>query len=509
MPEITIDLNGVLKLLSNLKPDKAAGPDDIKPLVLKELRHEIAPIICLLFERSLATGELPTDWTKARVSPLFKKGDKADPANYRPISLTCILCKVMEHIIASNLTRHLNNNKILYELQHGFREQRSCETQLIQLVEDLSRQLIQGNQVDLVLLDFSKAFDKVNHLKLLFKLAQHGVRGNTLKWIKSFLVGRTQAVVLDGESSDEVPVNSGVPQGSVLGPLLFLLYINDLPEDIQSQVRLFADDTAVYLAVRNSSDANILQADLDKLEIWERTWDMEFNPSKCQVLHINRSKQPIHSRYTLHGQTLESVDSAKYLGVHISKDLTWNTHVSNITSNAYKTLGFIKRNVNTANQSVRELAYKTFVRPQLEYASTVWCPPTKVNIDRVEMIQRRAARWVKSNYSTYDSVTKMLNSLGWRSLEQRRFDARLIMFYKIVYGLVAVPLPPYFERPLRITRHMHSLSFRQIHASATYYQFSFFPMSIVLWNRLPEDLVLLTDLDSFKQGVSKITHSLP
>ena len=198
-----------------------------------------------------------------------------------------------------------------------------------------------------------------------------------------------------------------------------------------------------------------------------------------------------------------------FLGVHLSKDLPWNTHVNNITSTAYKTLGFVKRNVNTTNQSVRELAYKTLVRPQLEYASNVWSPSTKVNIDKIEMTQRRAAHWVKSNYSSYDSVTEMLHDLGWRSLEQRRHDARLIMFYKIVYGLVAIQLPSYFEHPMKITRYMHSLSYRQIHTAANYCQYSFFPMSIVLWNRLPEDVVLLSDLDSFKHAVSKITHSFP
>ena len=217
--------------------------------------------------------------------------------------------------------------------------------QLIQLIEDLGRQLVQGKQIDLVLLDFSKAFDKVNHLKLLFKLSQHGVKGNTLNWIRAFLLGRTQAVVLEGERSSEVPVTSGVPQGSVLGPLLFLLYINDLPQNIQSQVRLFADDTAVYLTVSSFKDVNILQADLDTLQEWERTWDMEFNPGKCQVLQITRSKQPLQPQYTLHGQVLESVDSAKYLGVTISQDLNWNNHINNIIGKANRTFGFVKRNV--------------------------------------------------------------------------------------------------------------------------------------------------------------------
>ena len=237
----------------------------------------------------------------------------------------------MEHIIASQLTKHFNRSNILYDLQHGFRERTSCETQLI---EDLGRTMTRDKQTDLILINFSKAFDKVNHLKLLYKLQVHCVQGKALKWIESFLVGRSQTEVLDGESSDELPVLSGAPQGSVLGPVLFLLYIYDLPDSLQSQVRLFADDTAVYLTVHGQEDAAKLQNDLDILQEWERVWDMEFNPYKCQTLHITRSRRPFNSTYTMHGQVLDSVDSARYLGVDIASDLHFSQHVNGTTSNA-------------------------------------------------------------------------------------------------------------------------------------------------------------------------------
>ena len=193
MPQISISLAGILKIPAGLDPSKTTGPDVIKPVVLRSLKDQVhvAPILQIIFQQSLNTGQIPSDWKKAIVTPPFKKGDKCDPANYRPVSLTCICCKLMEHIIASNLTKHLKNHSILY-VQHGFRGRRSCETQMIQLIDEIARGLSSGRQTDFILLDFSKAFDKVSHTKLLFKLHQHGITRNNLSWIKAFLLGHSQ-----------------------------------------------------------------------------------------------------------------------------------------------------------------------------------------------------------------------------------------------------------------------------------------------------------------------------
>ena len=219
-------------------------------------------------------------------------------------------------IIASHLVKHFDKHDLLYDLQHGFRDKRSCDTQLSMLFEDLAKNTSAGKQTDLILLDFSKAFDKVNHSKLIWKLHQYRIRGNALSWIRAFLgtCNRSQTVVIEFEESGSVPVSSGVPQGSVLGPILFPAFINDLPEKLASQVRLFADDTAVYLAIGCLDDGKMLQNDLDKLSLWESQWDMEFNPSKCQVVWVTTVRKAINTVYTLHGQILEVVTSARYLG---------------------------------------------------------------------------------------------------------------------------------------------------------------------------------------------------
>ena len=224
MPEITVTTAGVKKLLERLKPRKATGPDNIPACFLQSAASELAGMLTFIFQQSLDSGDTPKDWREANVVPIFKKGDCSKPANYRPVSLTAICCKQLEHIIVSNTLQHLNDHNILTDNQHGFRRGRSCETQLIITTDDFARSLDKSAQIDVAVLDFSKAFDKVPHQRLLSKIEYYGVRGNTNRWIASFLRGRCQRVVVDGSSSGPSNVISGVPQGSVLGPLLFLLY---------------------------------------------------------------------------------------------------------------------------------------------------------------------------------------------------------------------------------------------------------------------------------------------
>ena len=413
MSDISIAAEGIVKPVVGLNPHKAPGPDKFKPIVLQTLHKELAPILQLIFQRSVDTGKLPDIWKEANVSPIFKKGKMSFLSNYRPISLTCVLCKVLEHIVASSVAKHFTELDILYDLQHGFLEKRSCETQLIMLDDELAKNMQMGKQTDLIFLDFSKAFDKIVHEKFLLKLHQYGIRGDTLNWIKDFLDNRKQTVVINGINSDEVPVSSGVPQGSVLGTILFLAYINDLSEQVKSRVRLFADDTAMYLAISSTTEGQVLETDLACLERWEKVWDMQFNPSKCQVLHITRKVKPLNTKSILHNVDLESASAAKYLGITIADDLPWSPHIDNttISQKANQTLGFLKRNTLVHNKDLKSVAYKTLVRPQLEYASTVWYPHHGKDINKVEAVQRRAARWATRDYKYTSSVTAMLKDI--------------------------------------------------------------------------------------------------
>ena len=512
MSNISVDRNGVLKLLNKLNPNKASGPDNINARILKECSGELADILTIIFDLSLHTGEVPSDWRNAFVAPIYKKGDKYDPANYRPVSLTCISCKILEHIIVSNIMRHVNQFNILTDIQHGFRKKRSCETQLVQFFHDLANNLDGGKrrkhlQTDVLVMDFAKAFDKVPHKRLMHKLNFYGIRGNTSKWIEAWLNNRSQVVVLDSTSSDSAPVVSGVPQGSVLGPVLFLLFINDLPLGISSSVRLFADDCVLYRNISSYADCLQLQEDLSKLQHWEKTWLMKFNVSKCQVMRVSRHRAGniINHDYLLNGQTLEVVDSTKYLGVTFNSNLDWSTHISNVSSKATRTLGFLRRNLAFAPQQTKAMAYKTLVRPQVEYASPVWAPYTQVNVQKIEKVQRTAARWVSRRWRKTSSVDDMLSNLSLDTLEHRREVSSLCLFYKMHNDLVSIDRDKYLSPKTRLirTRQSHPFQYNRPSPNTDCFKYSFFPRVVPVWNGLYESTASCTTVDSFKHACSR------
>jgi hypothetical protein len=505
VPHITINRNGLLKLLKDINVHKATGPDNISGMLLKTVCEEVVDSLAIIFQSSLDSGKLPSAWKEAYITPLYKKGDKSMASNYRPVSLTSICCKLLEHVVHSNVISHLDRHGLLSDKQHGFRKERSCESQLITTIQDLADSLNAGGQVDAILLDFSKAFDKVPHQRLLTKVQNCGVTGSLLCWISDFLSDRTQSVVLEGQHSSPTPVTSGVPQGTVLGPLLFLIYINDMPSCVSSTPRLFADDCLLYRTIHSKSDSEILQQDLDNLQEWENNWLMEFNADKCEVIRITKKRKPILSSYTIHGTVLSEVNTAKYLGVNISSDLSWNKHIDITCKKANNTLGFLRRNTYNCSQNVKETCYKSLVRPITEYASTVWDPYTQTNISKLEQVQRRSARYVTGDFRRTSSVTAMLNNLSWETLQQRREHAKVTIMYRIIYHLIAIPIEPYLIKSNSSQVRGHNMRYLVPHSRILLHKASYFPSTIRLWNALPSNVVAATTIEGFKSRLHATT----
>ena len=466
-------------------------------------------MLTLIFQASLSQACVPDDWKQALVAPIFKKGDKSTPANYRHISLTSVCCKIMEHIMHSQIMQHMEDLNILSDAQHGFRKRRSCETQLLLTLQDLSSALDYGEQIDAILLDFSKAFDKVPHEHLAVKLKHYGISGNVLTWIKSFLSNRSQQVQVEGVQSKPAPVTSGVPQGSVLGPLLFLVYINDMPSKVQSTTRLFADDSLLYRKIKSPEDAQILQNDLNALQEWETTWKMSFNPDKCEVLRITRKRTPTQADYSIHGHQLALVKTGKYLGVTLASDLSWKPHVDSRTKSANNSLAFLRRNLSSCPKDIKLQCYKSLVRPVLDYASAAWDPHTQACIQELEAVQRRAARFITGNYRTTSSTSQMIADLGLPTLELRRQHSKLLMMYRITYGLLDIPATDPLRRSITSTRGrgLEDMDGAVVRYWIPYcrtdtYRHSFFISGARLWNQLPKHLTVLQTPESFREGLA-------
>ena len=343
-----ITTEAVRKKLLKLEPNKSPGPDKHHPFILKQLAHHVDTPLKLIFSKSLEEGKLPPKWKEAHVTPIYKKGDKHNPSNYRPVSLTSVVCKVMEMVVRDWLVDHMTKNSLFSGFQHGFIKGRSCATNLITVLDAWTEAMEDGISVDSIYLDLANAFDTVSHKKLLQKLWSYGIRGSIHRWIEDFLTERLQRVLINGNPSEWNRVTSGVPQGSVLGPILFVVFVNDLPEVTSSTAQMFADDTKLYRHVDTIEDQQHLQKDLDELVKWAETWKMKFNASKCKVLHIGRTN-PQHEYTMREGSettTLEVTALEKDLGIYVDPEMKFSQHIENQVNKANRIL-WLEGRLNT------------------------------------------------------------------------------------------------------------------------------------------------------------------
>ena len=411
--------------------NKSPGSDDLHPKLLFELRNQLVSPLTKLFKLSLETGIVPQEWKEARVSPLFKKGLKDKPENYRPVSLTSIIGKIIESIVKDNLVGHLDRHNLIRNSQHGFTKNRSCLTNILSFMESVTLHVDEGNPVDIVYLDFAKAFDKVPYERLFKKLEAHGVTGRVLNWIRNWLSSRRQKVCISQQDSFWRDVTSGVPQGSVLGPVLFLIYINDLDRNIISKLAKFADDTKICKNVRNVEDAVTLQKDLNSLHEWATDWQMNFNTDKCAVMHVGYNNRC--NQYKLGNAELKSIVKEKDLGIIIDNTLKFSEQCSTAVKCANRTLGLIKRTIKSRSKDIIVKLYKAFVRPKLEYCIQAWRPFLRKDMDSKERVQRRATRIItECKGLSYESRLKTLDLI---SIEDKQIRGDLIQVFKYIKGI--------------------------------------------------------------------------
>jgi hypothetical protein len=442
------------------------------------------------------------EWKSANVTPIFKKGTRSEPGNYRPVSLTSVCCKLLESILRDELMKHLTANCLLNPSQHGFMPGKSCTTNLLEFMEKMTSVIDAGQPFDVVFLDFAKAFDKVPRERLLEKLRAHGVRGRALNWIRNWLTGRKQRVVLNGKYSSWADVLSGVPQGSVLGPILFLIFINDLDFAalLIDILRKFADDTKLGQTVTTLEERELLQQALDSLCRWAEEWGMEFNIKKCKVMHVGFNN-PGHT-YTMNNQQLEVTEEERDIGVCVTKSLKPSQQCAQAARSAQTVLSQISRAFHYRDRHIFKSLYVQYVRPHLEYAAVSWSPWLETDKAVIEKIQKRAVSMVSGlKGKTYE---EKLLELGLTTMEERRHQADMVQTFKIIHGIDNVSPDTWFRRvdsTVRTTRSCADPLNLRLQTARLETRRNFFSSRVVeAWNAIPSDIKNSKNVHMFKKA---------
>ena len=505
----------VEKALLKLKTDKTPGLDGMHPRILKEVATAIKKPLTKIYNQSINESQLPKKWKDAVISPIFKKGDRLTPGNYRPVSLTSIVCKTLERIIVDQLSKHVKDNLLECHEQHGFTPGKSTVTNLLEALNIWTEALMHGIPMDIIYLDYAKAFDSVPHQRLIRQVRSYGITDKALAWVESFLANRRQKVSVNGEHSTWKPVLSGIPQGSVLGPFLFLLFVSDVPAEVNNFISMFADDTKLFKAIiETSDDSPSLQIDIDRLIEWSCKMQMRFHPDKCHILHLGGSSNP-KIEYHMAEHILDETETEKDLGVLVDNKLSFSQHVTGITKKANRMLGCIAHTFKYLDKDSFTLLYKSTVRPILEYASCIWSPHLKKDILMIENVQRRATRLLPDlRHLPYQG---RLESLKLPTLKFRRMRTDLIQCFKIMKNIDKLQSQTHCHlcpdkkmfHPARLSSTRgHTMKLQVLQATGPRKHY-FSTRVIPIWNKLSQATVNSTTVNQFKTGLKRDLRTHP
>ena len=499
----------VIDILKILKVNKATGPDGISNRMLKSTCNTVCAPLTKLFNLSLRDHQYPGLWKVAHVMPLFKKGDKSLTSNYRPVSLTSNVGKSFERIVFKHLYNHIIENNLLYKYQSGFLPGHSTVHHLIEIMHNVCISLEQYETNCQIFCDISKAFDRVWHRGLLHKLEKYGIKGDLLYWLTSYLNSRKQKVFVNGVLSSEQGTNAGVPQGSVLGPLLFLIYINDIADELIGKVRLYADDTSLSYSSSNLADIEmIINNDLKKLKEWAEKWLIIFNPLKTEFLLISNIFHNYDLRLMYDNAPLSNVESHKHLGIHIASNNKWTKHIDSIIDSASKQISYLRKLKYQLSKSTLDKLYCTYIRPLLEYCSEVWDGCNMTDANRLEQVQLNAARIV-TGLPIFASKRALYYETGWETLAERRKVRKLCLMYKIVNNDTPTYLNDLLPNRVNETNNYNLRNRNNFEIPFTRlcsFESSFFPSTLKLWNELDLETRTAPTFLQFKAHIKSVTN---